>query len=204
MTFHGGHVDNDGTIVSNDGDITFCGTSVDNCGGSIQTDGPDASVNLVGATIVGGTIETEDDSVFEAVSGVNIFRNVTLEMSSNDGSTIKVDFGATLKLQGTTTIDGSTSLVGGGVVALDCASDEVTGSLSGGTLINQTTIEGVGTLSNLTLINNASGVSTAIFRPARSSSTLAIPSPTPACSKRPAAASWRSTISSTITAPLPG
>ena len=158
INFNGGHVDNDGTIVADDGVITFCGTSVDNCGGTIQTDGPDAVVDLVGATIVGGTINPEDDFVIEAVSGVNIFRDVTLAMSSNDGSTIKVDVGATLKLQGTTTIDGSASLTGGGVVTLDCASDEIVGSSDGGTLINQTTIEGAGTISDLTLINNALGI----------------------------------------------
>ena len=72
-----------GTIVI-DGFST--GFGLFNSGGTIEAVGTGAKVELVGAMILGGTIESSGNGIIEAVSGTNTFMNVTI-----DGGDVKID-----------------------------------------------------------------------------------------------------------------
>ena len=147
-----------GTIII-DGFST--GFGLFNGGGTIEAVGTGAKVELVGATIVGGTIESSSNGVIEAVSGTNTLMNVTI-----DGGDIKIDPGAILDLTGGSdpnhalTIDGTVTFEGGGTVKLDFTTYKIVAGAGGGTLDNETTIEGAGQIGNgdgLLSLNNEAG-----------------------------------------------
>ena len=130
--------------------------------GTIEAVGTGAKVELAGATIIGGKLGTMGGGIFETVSGTSTLMNVILT-----GGTFKVDTGTILDLNGGTNgvaayIDSTVTLKGAGTVEMDFTSYSIRGGLSNGTLNNQTTIEGKGTIGTgdtplpgvLTLINS--------------------------------------------------
>ena len=130
--------------------------------GTIEAVGTGAKVELAGATIIGGKLGTTGSGVFETVSGTSTLMNVILT-----GGTFQVDSGTILDLNGGSNgvaayIDSTVTLKGAGTVEMDVASYSIRGGLSNGTLNNQTTIEGQGTIGTgdtplpgvLTLINS--------------------------------------------------
>ena len=154
----GGIVNENGGVIEAGtcGTITISGvTSVANSGGIIEAIGTDATVDLDGAIINDGTIKTSDGGLIEASNYV-FFSNVTIA----DGSIIDVidDAGSLLGLGGTTTIDGTVTFEGGGEV-FNTTGSQITGGSHGGTLINETTIAGVGTIggNDLVLDNRSTG-----------------------------------------------
>ncbi len=146
-----------GKIEARDGGrVVFAGVSVTNYdqsaggpfhhagGGVIAAIGCGSQVDLADATIAGGRIETRDGGVIETVYGCNTFLNVTL-----DGAFVKVDCGTSLALDGGASgiaakIDGCVVLAGGGVVTMAYESYRIVAGRDGGTLINDTTISGLG------------------------------------------------------------
>ena len=130
------------------------GNGLFNGGGLIEANGTGAAVNLFGATIIGGTLETSAGGVIVAATGTSIFLNVT----ATDGTVIQVDDGAILNLLGglggvshpALTIDGTVTLQGGtdntGIVEIDVPSYFIAAGAGGGTLENETTIEGAGVI----------------------------------------------------------
>ena len=136
------------------------GNGLSNDGGFIEAIGAGAKVDLVGATIIGGTLETSGGGVIEAVNGTNTLLNVTF-----DGGILQVDSGATVDLSGGSSgialvVDGTVTFQGGGTVELDFTSYKIVAGAGGGTLDNQTTIEGAGQIGNndgLLALNNQAG-----------------------------------------------
>jgi fibronectin-binding autotransporter adhesin len=153
----GGIVNENGGVIEAGtcGTITISGlTSVANLGGMIEAIGTDATVDLDGAIINDGTIKTSDGGLIEASNYV-FFSNVTVA----DGSVIDIKDGTSLLgLGGTTTIDGTVTFEGGGEV-FNTTGSQITGGSHGGTLINETTIAGVGTIggNDLVLDNRSTG-----------------------------------------------
>ena len=134
------------------------GNELFNGGGIIEAIGAGAKVELAGATIIGGTLATSSDGVIEAMSGTtSTLSGVTIA----DGSFLQADSGAFLDLEGTTTLDGTVTFEGGGIFVLDPGPASIVAGTHGGTLDNQTTIEGAGQIGNndglLTLINQTAG-----------------------------------------------
>ena len=139
------------------------GNGLFNGGGTIEAIGAGAKVELAGATIIGGTLESSSGGVIDSVSGTSTLMNVTM----TDGTDLKVETGAIVDLTGggdpdhTLTIDGTVTFEGGGTVELDFTSYKVVAGSGGGTLDNETTIEGAGQIGNgdgrLTLNNQAGG-----------------------------------------------
>jgi fibronectin-binding autotransporter adhesin len=149
-----------GTIEAVGGGIVTIGENVtidQNFGGTLEATGTGSEIEIKGGTTVKvGTIETSDGGLIEVLGGDNTFLNVVIE----DGSVIKTDGGATLTLQDTTTLDGTVTLEGDGTVLLQPTNSQIAGGVGGGTLVNQTTIEGGGTIggSGLVLDNQSSGI----------------------------------------------
>jgi hypothetical protein len=154
----------DGTILIR----SFSGNGLFNASASpfgigvIEAVGENAKVELDGATIVGGKLGTSGGGVFETVSGTSTLMNVILT-----GGTFKIDSGTILDLNGGSNgvaayIDSTVILKGPGTVEMDFTSYSIRGGLSNGTLNNQTTIEGRGTIGTgdtplpgvLTLVNS--------------------------------------------------
>ena len=144
------------------GTVNFDGVTVDNYGGIIAASGHDAVVDLVDATINGGTLETSDCGIIQTVagSGNSTFNNLTIAA----GSEVLVNDGTSLTLQNTITDDGTIELVAGdpdlvidgivtldgsGFVKLDGAGADIVGAATGSnTLDNNATIEGAGEIGN--------------------------------------------------------
>jgi hypothetical protein len=119
-------------------------------------------VELAGATIIGGKLHTDSGGIFETVSGTSELINVILT-----GGTFQIDSGTILDLNGgmngvAAYIDSIVIFGGNGTVEMDSTSTSIRGGLSNGTLDNQTTIEGRGTIGTgdtplpglLTLVNS--------------------------------------------------
>ena len=150
--------DDGGTIESGaNSTVTIEAVSVMNNGGIIEANGTNAVVNLEGATINGGTLETSDGGIIEAPVGTNTFNGVTIA----DGTFIETSDGNTIVLENTTTIDGTVTLEGGGTVSMDVSSYDIVAGAVGATLVNETKIVGDGTIGNgngeLTLHNESIG-----------------------------------------------
>jgi hypothetical protein len=112
--------------------------------GVIEAIGCGASVDLADATINGGKIETRDGGIIETVYGCNTFLNVTL-----DGAVVRVDCDTSLALDGgrsgiAAVIDGIVRLEGPGLVTMAYESYQIVAGRHGGTLVNATTISGLG------------------------------------------------------------
>ena len=136
------------------GDITVNGT--------IEAVGTDAIVALFGATIVGGILETSDGGTIGVTSGINTFESVAV----TGGSFIQTNDGATVDLQGTTTLGGTVTFEGGGTFTLDGDGAEIVGAAdTNATLDNLGLITGAGQIGTgddlLTLVNGCGdGVNT--------------------------------------------
>jgi len=141
-----------GKIVAKDyGVVLFEDTSVTNYdqttgqgGGLIEADGCGAIVELAAATIIGGTLQTRHGGKIETVYGSNTFLNVTI-----NGAIVQVDCRTSLALDGGTSgiaavIDKTVIFEGPGVVTMAYQSYEIVAGANGGTLINDTTMTGLG------------------------------------------------------------
>jgi len=145
-------VQNTGTIAAGTGGTVIIdgfagGAGVSNDGGSIEANGTNAVVQLVGATVMDGTLETSGGGVIKAVSGTSTLMNVTIA----DGSDIKTDLHAILDLSGggsgvAALIDGTVTFEGAGTFEMDFTSYSIRGGTSNATLLNKGTIEGQGTI----------------------------------------------------------
>jgi FecR protein/Carbohydrate binding domain len=150
-----------GGIVTIDG---FGENGLANSGGFIEASGAESKVELAGATVIGGTLETSDGGVVEAVSGTNDLLNVTLA-----GGSLQADSGAIVDLQGgaggsanpAATIEGTVTFEGLGTFKIDAPSYFFVAGEGGGTLDNASTIQGAGIIGNgdgaLTLNNETGG-----------------------------------------------
>ncbi len=157
---------NGGTIRAEDhGVVAFVDVGVGesggvmNAGGLIEAIGCGARVDLANSTIVGGTLQTRDGGVIDAVHGRSTFLNVFI-----NGGIIAVDCHASLALLGDTIIDKTVTFEGPGVFLLK-GSDSITGNGSSHALLkNDSTIAGSGTIggNGLTLINECCGTILAI------------------------------------------
>ena len=151
-----------GTIEAVGGGIVTIGTGVtvdQNFGGILEATGAGSEIEIKGGTTVKvGTLETSDGGLIEVLGGDNTFLNVAIE----DSSLIQIDDGATLTLQDTTTLDGTVTLEGDGTVLLQPTNAQIAGGIGGGTLLNETTIEGGGAIGDgsggLVLDNRSSGI----------------------------------------------
>ena len=149
---------NAGTIEAKHGGSVFITyTTVHNAGGLIDATGFGSTVDLAGATIDHGTLETSHHGVIETVSGNSTFDAVTIA----DGSEVLVNDATSLTLDGTIhnhgtidvdgsagadlIVDGAVTLDGNGTVTLDGTHDTIVGNSSGSTLDNvNDTIDGFG------------------------------------------------------------
>jgi hypothetical protein len=160
---------NAGTIKAADhGIVAFVDVGVGTSGGVINSIGATeglieaigcgAKVELINSTIVGGTLQTRDGGVIEAVRGRSTFLNVLI-----NGGIIAVDCHAALALKGDTVIDKTVTFEGPGVFELK-GSDKITGGDAHALLKNDSTIAGSGTIggNGLTLINESCGTILAI------------------------------------------
>ncbi len=112
------------------GTVNFDGVTVDNFGGIIAASGHDAVVNLFGATINGGTLETSDCGIIETPSGTSTLNGVTIA----DGSILETNDGTFIDLENTTTLNGTVTFEGGGTFVLDPGPASIVGGSGGGTL----------------------------------------------------------------------
>ncbi|MGO8798633.1 MAG: hypothetical protein ACLQJL_06065 [Roseiarcus sp.] len=142
--------------------------------GDVEAVGPEATVDLSGATIVGGALTASGGGVIQNVAGnITTLSGVTI----SNGTTYTDDNNSALALSGTIVNDGEISvdavsgtselyasasgatLTGGGMVVLsDSADNGITGATSASQLINaNNTIEGSGEISGLHLLDNQLG-----------------------------------------------
>ena len=137
-----------GTVLFEDVSVTnydqSTGQTTGPGAGLIDADGCGATVELVSATIGGGTLQTRHGGKIEAVYGCNTFLNVTL-----NGAIVQVDCRAALALDGgnsgiAAVIDKTVLFEGPGVVTMAFQSYEIVAGENGGTLINDTTMFGLG------------------------------------------------------------
>jgi hypothetical protein len=140
------------------------GNALFNGGGTIEAVGSGAKVELAGATIIGGNLETSAGGIIETISGNSTFDDLTIE----SGSEVKVSAGTSLTLEGTITdngtiedvagdpdlvIVGTVTLNGSGSVKLDGTGADIVGAATGtNTLDNFITIEGAGQIGGGHLI----------------------------------------------------
>ncbi|HUK32878.1 MAG TPA: hypothetical protein VLV86_03145 [Vicinamibacterales bacterium] len=163
-----------------DGTVRFDHTFVDNAHGTIAAIGCGSTVELNDATIFGGTLETHWGGLIETDRGNSTFIDLTIASHTD----VLVNAGTSLTLRGTIDnlgkidvdqiaegsaliIDGKVTLEGSGKVVLDGPGDSIIGSCGGGTLRNESVIEGNGRIGDfgngdLTLRNEACGVIDAI------------------------------------------
>ena len=159
--------ENTGTIKASAGGTIIIdgfegGNGLSNSDGTVEAIGTGAKVELAGATIISGTLETSGGGIIEAVSGTSTLLNVTF-----DGGVLQVDTGAIADLSGgmsglALVVDGTVTFQGGGAVELDFSSYEIVAGAGGGTLDNATTIEGTGQIGagdgKLSLDNQSGGI----------------------------------------------
>ena len=109
-------VRNSGTIEAIDCGVVNIGAVVINdVGGTIEASGHDAVVDLFGATINGGTLETSCGGIIQAPSETSIFNGVTIA----DGSILETNDGTFIDLENATTINGTVTFEGGSTFVLD-------------------------------------------------------------------------------------
>ncbi len=127
-------------------------TVVMNDGGTIAAIGCDARVELIDATIVGGTLESRDGAIIENVGGTSTLDGITIA----DGTVIQANHGTDVDLKETITVDGTITFQGCGTFTLDGPGAKIIGDT--GTLDNLGTIGGAGTIGScdgaLSLIND--------------------------------------------------
>jgi hypothetical protein len=117
-------------------------TVVMNDGGTIAAIGCDARVELIDATIVGGTLESRDGAIIENVGGTSTLDGITIA----DGTVLQANHGTDVDLKETITVDGTVTLQGCGTFTLDGPGAKIIGDT--GTLDNLGTIDGAGTIGN--------------------------------------------------------
>ncbi len=171
-----GNVTNTGLLEATSGGTLEINNTVNNAGGNITAHG--GTVNMQGATVQGGTLNTTGGGTMETVGsatldGVTISTGSTYTASNNattallgtitNNGTIQLNGGS--GANGLLDIAGNVTLQGGGIVTMSVASGGGNAFIeqSGGsfTLTNvNNTIQGDGAIGNggLTLVNQASGI----------------------------------------------
>ena len=185
ITFDHSRVDNESysTIYAvNSSTVTFDDSRVEN-DGTIAAYGDGAFVELSDATIAGGTLVTNDPAADDG-GEIEVLAAGGANTSIFDGSVntltidgyVQVDAGANLQLVGTIdndgtiavgaasgtadlVIDGPVTLDGGGTIALDGGSDEITGAGNPNDALTNAgnTISGSGTIEDLAIVNQSGG-----------------------------------------------
>jgi fibronectin-binding autotransporter adhesin len=164
-----GTTTNTGTMEASNGGILLIEDAVTNTGGVILATGTGSQVTLYGATIIGGTLTSSSGGAFYAQNDP-LLNGVTI----STGSSIDIQSGQTLTLEGTITnkgtinvestsygstlyIDGNVTLTAPGKVILGITGPNYIDG-NGGTLTNQGTIEGRGNIGNgdIALVNSGS------------------------------------------------
>jgi FecR protein len=160
---NGGTVMFDCASVTNTGDSTIEAkgphstidvehTLVMNDGGTIAAIGCDAKVELIDATIIGGTLESRYGGIIENAGGTSTLDGVTIA----DGTVIQANNDTVVDLKDTITVDGTITFEGCGTFTLDSPGAKIIGDA--GTLDNLGTVVGAGTIGScdgaLSLINN--------------------------------------------------
>ncbi len=158
-----------------DGTVNIDCSTVNNSGGTIEASGACSTVDLAGATIKNGTLETSCGGLIQTVcgSGNSTFENLTIATGSavlvNDGTSLTLE--GTIDNKGTITlaaatdpslvIDGTVTLSGDGAIVLNGCGDCIVGVGGDGpsTLDSSNTISGAGMIGggNLVLVNEACG-----------------------------------------------
>ena len=169
-----GGVTNQGLLEATSGSIlTLQNSTFTNTGGTILASGAGSAVNLSGATIVNGVLNTNTGGVIQTVAG-----NGTIDTVTNNG-TVQVNDNTNLTLHNTITnngtialnsggnftdvlIDGApVTLAGGGTVTLgNSTANRIYSAAGTGTLINSdNTIQGAGQIGigQTTITNQAAG-----------------------------------------------
>jgi hypothetical protein len=164
-----GNTTNTGTMEATaGGTLIFVTDSVANTGGLIAATGTGSVVNLETGSITGGTLTSSGGGVFNdtnnfTLNSVTLSTGSTLNVQNNEfltlgAGTFTNNGSVNLQSIGNATeliITGNTTLAGTGTVTLATSSNPTNFILGGGTLTNQQTIQGAGTIGNgaLTLIN---------------------------------------------------
>ena len=133
-----------GVVLFEDVSVTNYDQTTGEGGGLIEADGCGATVELACATISGGTLQTRHGGKIETVYGSNTFLNVTI-----NGGIVQVDCRTSLALDGGSSgiaavIDKTVLFEGPGVVTMAFQSYEIVAGENGGTLINDSTMSGLG------------------------------------------------------------
>jgi archaellum component FlaF (FlaF/FlaG flagellin family) len=144
-----------GLLEATNGGTLEIKDSICNVGGTIAASGCGSVVDLVCATITGGTLETSCGGLIET-TGTSTLLNVTI----TDGSTLEAGTGATFLLEGTTTVSDPVTFKGGGTFELSGDDAKIVGSGDNADLHNYATIAGAGTIGNcaLSVTNECSGI----------------------------------------------
>jgi hypothetical protein len=134
------------------------GNALFNGGGTIEANGTGALVQLAGATIIGGTLQTSNSGLIETITNngaatTTVFDGVTNEgyVLVNDNTSLvlrdTIHNGGTISLalsgQSDLKIDGTVTLLGG-FVEMNTSGDEITALAAGASLINSGIIRGQG------------------------------------------------------------
>jgi hypothetical protein len=144
-------IDDGATIVGGTVDVASSSTllleEVTVNGSTLTADADDAVVALAGGvTLNYATLETACGGIIGVPSGTNTFFDVTIV----GGSVVQTSENGTADLTGTTTLTaGTVTFEGGGTFELGGTGASIIGPSEGrATLVNQTTIEGAGTIGN--------------------------------------------------------
>ena len=165
-----GGVTNTGTLEATNGGTLNLFNAITNTGGAITASGTGSTVNIDGATVVGGTLNTASGGVVETV-GTSTLNGVTISSSSTytTAAGATTDLNTSLVNDGTFLIDGSAgnaivnlgsnvTLSGGGAVTMKSNSGSAFLRGNGFTLTNTDTIQGAGLIGDsgaLTIVNQA-------------------------------------------------
>ena len=164
-TLNGGQ--NTGTIEAGAGGTIIIdgfegGNGLFNGGGTIEANGTGALVELAGANIIGGTLQTSNSGIIETITNsgaatTTVFDGVTNEgyVLVNDNTSLvlrdTIHNGGTISLalsgQSDLKIDGTVTLLGG-FVEMNTSGDEITALAAGASLVNSGIIRGQGQIGS--------------------------------------------------------
>ena len=161
-----GGTTNTGILEATAGGTLSLQNGITNTGGTILASGAGSAVNVYG-TVTGGTLTTTNGGVIQSFGGTfgGVTNTGTLQVPNNNTATLSGNMSNTGSIQlnsgGNYTelivSAPSVTLSGTGTLSLSNNSNNlIYGSASGSTLINQSTIQGAGTIGGnvLTLVNS--------------------------------------------------
>jgi hypothetical protein len=163
-----GGTTNTGTLEATAAGTLSLQNAITNTNGTIQANGAGSTVNLNGAAITGGTLETSSGGVIQSFGGTlsGLTNTGTLQVPNNNALTIlgTITNTGSIQLNSVANVTEllvgapSVTLTGAGTVTLSNNSQNyIFGASASDTLINQTTIQGAGTIGNNQLVLTNSG-----------------------------------------------